>query len=183
MLEGLQKLAAAAAVTVLLAGCTGPGDKKEDDGQGSATAGSGTGSSTTDSANTSGVGSGSTFQGHPLDNPDGELYRRTVYFAYDSPSVLESDRQVVEAHARYLAANPGAAITLEGHADERGSREYNIALGDRRAQSVRRVLLFQGASVDQINTVSYGEESPAVEGHDEEAWAKNRRVELKYRVN
>jgi peptidoglycan-associated lipoprotein len=74
-------------------------------------------------------------------------------------------------------------VRLEGHADERGSREYNIALGDRRAQSVRRVLLFQGASTDQIETVSYGEEQPAMSGHTEEAWAKNRRVELIYTVN
>ena len=74
-------------------------------------------------------------------------------------------------------------MRLEGHTDERGSREYNIALGDRRAQSVRQVLLFQGASVDQIDTVSYGEEQPAVSGHTEDAWSKNRRVELIYQVN
>jgi peptidoglycan-associated lipoprotein len=74
-------------------------------------------------------------------------------------------------------------VRLEGHTDERGSREYNIALGDRRAQSVRRVLLFQGASSDQVETVSYGEEEPAVSGHDEAAWSKNRRVELIYKVN
>ena len=74
-------------------------------------------------------------------------------------------------------------MRLEGHADERGTREYNIALGDRRAQSVRRVLLFQGAAVDQVDTVSYGEEKPAVEGQDESAWSLNRRVELIYTVN
>ena len=74
-------------------------------------------------------------------------------------------------------------MRLEGHGDERGSREYNIALGDRRAQSVRRVLLFQGASSDQVETVSYGEEKPMELGHDEAAWSKNRRVELIYTVN
>jgi len=73
-------------------------------------------------------------------------------------------------------------VRLEGHADERGSREYNIGLGDRRAQSVRQILLFQGASSDQIETISYGEERPAVLGHDESAWSKNRRVEMVYDV-
>jgi peptidoglycan-associated lipoprotein len=87
---------------------------------------------------------------------------------------------VVAAHAKFLAAHPAARVRLEGHTDERGSREYNIGLGDRRAQSVRRALLLQGASDAQISTVSYGEERPAVLGHDEAAWAKNRRVEIVY---
>jgi peptidoglycan-associated lipoprotein len=90
---------------------------------------------------------------------------------------------MLEEHGNFIAANGEVEVRLEGHTDERGSREYNIALGDRRAQSVRRVLLFQGASTDQIDTVSYGEEKPAVEGHDEAAWSKNRRVELVYKVN
>ena len=89
---------------------------------------------------------------------------------------------VVEAHAGYLASNPTASLTLEGHADERGSTEYNMALGDRRAQSVRRILLFQGASTDQLETISYGEERPAQRGHEEESWSQNRRVELVYEV-
>ena len=139
------------------------------------------GSSKADSANTSGVGSGSGFQGHPLDNPNSELARRTVYFAYDSPTVLGPDRVIVEAHARYLASNPGAAVTLEGHADERGSREYNVGLGERRASSVRQMISILGAAAQQIRMVSYGEERPAVEGHDESVWSQNRRVEIVYR--
>jgi len=79
-----------------------------------------------------------------------------------------------------LAANPTVKVSVEGHTDERGAREYNIGLGDRRAQSVRRMLEFQGVSPDQITTVSYGEEKPSVEGHDESAWSMNRRVELVY---
>ena len=118
-----------------------------------------------------------------LEQTEGALASRTIYFEYDSAKLSDESLAILEEHGNFIAANGEVRVRLEGHADERGSREYNIALGDRRAQSVRRVLLFQGASVDQINTVSYGEESPAVEGHDEEAWAKNRRVELKYRVN
>jgi len=87
---------------------------------------------------------------------------------------------VVGAHAKYLASHGSARVRLEGHTDERGSREYNIGLGERRAQAVRRALLLQGASEGQISTVSYGEERPAVPGHDEAAWAKNRRVEIVY---
>ena len=110
----------------------------------------------------------------------GLLAKRTVYFDFDSSEIKGEGTDIVAAHARYLAANPGTRVRLEGHTDERGSREYNIGLGERRAQSVRRALLLQGASDAQISTVSYGEERPAVAGHDEAAWAKNRRVEIVY---
>jgi peptidoglycan-associated lipoprotein len=86
----------------------------------------------------------------------------------------------VAAHAKYLASRGGMKVRLEGHTDERGSREYNIGLGERRAQAVRRALLLQGASESQLSTVSYGEERPAAAGSDEAAWAKNRRVEIVY---
>ena len=118
-----------------------------------------------------------------LQQTDGALADRTVYFEYDSAKLSDESLAMLEQHGDFIAANGEVSVRLEGHADERGSREYNIALGDRRAQSVRRVLLFQGASVGQIETVSYGEEQPAVEGHDESAWSKNRRVELIYKVN
>jgi peptidoglycan-associated lipoprotein len=118
-----------------------------------------------------------------LDNAEGDLASRTIYFEYDSAKLTSESITILETHGDFIAANGVVAVVLEGHADERGSREYNIALGDRRAQSVRRVLLFQGASSDQIETVSYGEEKPAVEGQFEAAWAKNRRVELIYKVN
>ena len=84
------------------------------------------------------------------------------------------------AHARYLAANPTVRVRLEGHTDERGSREYNIGLGERRAQAVRRALLLQGATETQLSTVSYGAERPAAAGSNEAAWAQNRRVEIVY---
>jgi peptidoglycan-associated lipoprotein len=110
----------------------------------------------------------------------GLLAKRTVYFEFDSSEIKGDGTDIVAAHAKYLAANHGARVRLEGHTDERGSREYNIGLGERRAQAVRRALLLQGAADAQISTVSYGEERPAAAGHDETAWAKNRRVEIVY---
>jgi peptidoglycan-associated lipoprotein len=110
----------------------------------------------------------------------GLLASRTIYFDFDSAVIQGQGVDVVAAHAKYLAANPGARVRLEGNTDERGSREYNIGLGERRAQSVRRAMLLQGVSDGQITTVSYGEERPAVMGHNEAAWAKNRRVDIVY---
>jgi len=110
----------------------------------------------------------------------GLLATRVIYFDFDSSEIKGAGTDVVAAHAKYLAANPSARVRLEGHTDERGSREYNIGLGERRAQAVRRALLLQGALDIQITTVSYGEERPAVPGHDEAAWTKNRRVEIIY---
>ncbi|MFZ9038554.1 MAG: peptidoglycan-associated lipoprotein Pal [Gammaproteobacteria bacterium] len=118
-----------------------------------------------------------------LEQSEGALSNRTIYFEFDSAKLTSESIAILETHGSFIAGNGEVTVRLEGHADERGSREYNIALGDRRAQSVRRVLLFQGASTDQIETVSYGEEQPAMSGHTEEAWAKNRRVELIYTVN
>lgn len=131
-------------------------------------------------ASSSGVAGGAQFQGDPLDNPDSPLAQRVFYFGYDSSQVSGTDRMALDAHAAYLASNPELNVRVEGHADERGSREYNIGLGERRAQSVRRFLLFQGASSSQITVISYGEERPAALGHDESAWGQNRRVELVY---
>lgn len=103
---------------------------------------------------------------------------RIVYFDYDSSEIRPEYAAMITALAGRLSENPGFRIRLEGHTDERGSREYNIALGERRAQSVRRALLLQGAGDAQVATVSYGEERPAAEGSDEAAYEKNRRVEI-----
>ncbi len=116
----------------------------------------------------------------PLDDPNSPLAVRVIYFEFDSSEILPEYRKTVEAHAAYLAANTNVIVTLEGHADERGSREYNLALGERRSQSVQRQMSLLGASPGQIRTVSYGEERPAVNGHDESAWSRNRRVEILY---
>lgn len=103
-----------------------------------------------------------------------------VYFDYDRAEIKPEFVPIVTAHARYLNGNPQRRVRLEGHSDERGSREYNIGLGERRAQAVRRALLLQGVREAQITTVSYGEERPAIMGSDEDAYARNRRVELVY---
>ena len=109
------------------------------------------------------------------------LSQLVVYFDYDQADIKPEFNALLQAHGRNLAANPNMQVRLEGHADERGSREYNIGLGERRAQAVRRVLTLQGASATQLTTVSYGEERPAQTGSDEESWRLNRRVELVYR--
>lgn len=108
------------------------------------------------------------------------LQTKVVYFDYDSSGVKDSDRAVIQAHANYLAQHPEAKVTLEGHTDERGTREYNIGLGERRANAVKQMMLLSGAAAAQISTVSYGEERPASLGHDESSWEKNRRVEIVY---
>jgi peptidoglycan-associated lipoprotein len=104
--------------------------------------------------------------------------KNVIYFEYDSAEIRQEYVPVVAAHAQYLVKYPTARVRLEGHTDERGSREYNIGLGERRAQTVRRALQAQGVAESQITTVSYGEERPAVAGSDEAAYAQNRRVEL-----
>lgn len=104
----------------------------------------------------------------------------TFYFEFDQSTIQEKSKAALSAHASYLDSNPGARIVLEGHADERGTPEYNLALGERRSISVRRYLMANGADADQIKVVSYGEERPAATGHTETSWSKNRRVEIKY---
>ncbi|HEU5135105.1 MAG TPA: peptidoglycan-associated lipoprotein Pal [Steroidobacteraceae bacterium] len=113
--------------------------------------------------------------------PSGELLsKRIVYFDFDRADIRADSQSVVAAHSAFLAKNPNQKVRLEGHADERGSREYNIGLGERRGQSVRRALALQGVAETQLTTVSYGEERPAVAGSDEQAYAANRRVEIIY---
>ncbi len=108
------------------------------------------------------------------------LAQTVIYFDFDRSDIRPEFAEVIAAHARKLAAAPNLKARLEGHTDERGSREYNIGLGERRAQAVRRALLLQSVGDAQLTTVSYGEERPAADGHDEGAWAKNRRVEIVY---
>ena len=118
-----------------------------------------------------------------LDKADSNIANRVIYFEYDSAKISDDSLSMIEAHGNFIASNGNVSARLEGNTDERGTREHNIALGDRRAQSVRRLLMFQGASAGQLETISYGEERPAVTGHTEDAWAKNRRVEIVYEVN
>jgi len=115
-----------------------------------------------------------------LDARSDLLSKRRVYFAFDSSAVDEESRAIIEAHAAYLAANKNVKVVFEGHADERGTREYNLALGERRAQAVERMARVLGLTADRIKTVSYGEEKPVAMDHNEAAWSLNRRVEIIY---
>lgn len=176
-----------------LAACEGTVGTVEDSGTAS--------TSTTDTASTSGAGgdavsgtqtaagtegsgaiTSATAPRHPLDDPATPLGTHTIYFEFDSSDVPTSAQPVIEAHAAYLSEHAGASVTLEGHADERGSREYNIGLGEKRALAVRRLMSLLGATGPQIRTISYGEERPADAGHEESAWQLNRRVEIVYRT-
>ncbi len=173
-MKNYSKLLLVSSLLLGLAACTGTGEKKEstdpviEDRSGDADAAS------------SALPHGGAFQGDPLDDPAGELVNRIVYFDYDQSEISDEARGIITAHAAYLASRPGMRVILEGHTDERGSREYNIGLGERRSQAVRRLMLFQGVTDDQIETVSFGEERPAAEGSDEHAWSQNRRVEILY---
>ena len=122
------------------------------------------------------------FQGSELDQPQfkDQLAVRIIYFEYDSTEVKPEYRPIVEAHAAYLADHPNTVVTIEGHADERGSREYNLALGEQRAEALRRQLVLLGASGGQIRTVSYGEERPLETGQGDTSYAVNRRAEIIY---
>lgn len=124
-------------------------------------------------------GSG-TWRGKSIDDPSSPLSTRVIYFDYDSDRVRDEYRPTLEAHAAYLGENRGARVRLEGHTDERGSREYNLGLGERRGQAVQRVMSILGTGAGQTKVVSFGEERPAGEGHDESAWALDRRVEIVY---
>ena len=170
------KLIPVLALSLVFAGCSSMGDKTD------GADGAGSGAEVTDAqgAQTSGAASGGAWTGSPLDNPDSMLYTKVIYFEYDISEVRADFRDVVAAHGDYLAANPSASVTIEGHCDERGSREYNIGLGERRANSVKRMLMAQGAAESQIITVSYGEERPAAMGTSEMAWAQNRRAVFSY---
>jgi peptidoglycan-associated lipoprotein len=165
------------ALVAVLAGCTSKGGTTDEGGMAAVDE---RGMSAGEGAVATGAAGAGTFQGMSIDDPNSPISRRVIYFEYDSSNIAVEDQDLLVSHAAYLAANPDQLVTLEGHADERGSREYNIGLGDRRVQSVRRVLELQGVSPQQISTVSYGEEKPAVEGHSDTAWRMNRRVEIVY---
>lgn len=126
------------------------------------------------------LGEGGALAADPLSDPSSPLAQRVIYFDFDSYQVKDEYLDLIAAHGQFLASNPEQKLRLEGHTDERGTREYNIGLGERRAAAVEKVLLLQGAARDQIESVSYGEELPVSLGHDEESWALNRRVELNY---
>ncbi len=134
----------------------------------------------TQPADTAGVDHGHHAHMDPLDDPENILSKRVILFDFDKAVVKDEYRALVEAHARYVAEHPSARITLEGHADERGTREYNLGLGERRGNAVAKLMQAMGASASQISVVSYGEERPVALCHAESCWYQNRRVEIVY---
>jgi peptidoglycan-associated lipoprotein len=118
--------------------------------------------------------------GNPFENPNSKLSKSRVFFAFDSDNIKDEYKPILNAHAKYLNNHAGAHVRLEGNTDPRGTREYNLALGQRRAKSVAKYLELQGVSTNQITTISYGEERPLVEGNNKQAWAKDRRVHIVY---
>lgn len=171
----MNKLLMSAILLGLLSACAGTGDK----GQGAASVedkslGQQTAGASTQGAQQQGMAM------DPLKDPNNILSKRSVYFDYDSYSVKNEYKSMVEAHAQYLKQNAKAKAFIQGNADDRGSREYNLALGQKRAESVRKVMTVLGVSDSQIETVSFGEEKPKAEGRDEASWAQNRRADIVY---
>ena len=166
-------------VVALIAGCASKGKEQDDLGYGTQSGQAAAGAQSGGASDAT-RGEGGAFDDSAAAGPKASMKNRTVYFDFDRDEIKEEFRQIVADHGKYLAANPSTKIRLEGHADERGSREYNIGLGERRAQAVKQALLLQGAGASQLSTVSYGEERPAATGSDEESWALNRRVEIVY---
>lgn len=179
-LKPLARSLAAVLSIVVIAGCSSTGGTQDGDSYGSqdgSTTGSNTSGTGTGSQYGSSTGSGSG-SGQQADSRIPEV--RTIYFDFDRDTIKSEYESVVMAHARYLRANPNAQVVLHGHTDERGTREYNMALGERRAGAVQRFLNIQGVSNSQMSVVSYGEERPAVSGEGESASSQNRRVVFNY---
>ena len=179
----MKKFAIAALVAIFIAGCTStPTTAPVEDKSGTAST-TGTPGGATTSGTTQGGVSGTTSGtggANPLRDPNNILSKRSVYFEFDSFTVADQYKPIVEAHAKYLAANRNARVTLQGHADERGSREYNIALGQKRADAVKRMVTVMGVQETIVESVSFGKEKPRNAGHDESAWAENRRDDILY---
>jgi len=165
-----------------LSGCASDAEIEAASGeQGSGVAG---GANSVQGASSTGVTVDSRWAGRPiveiLSDASSPLSQRIFYFGFDSSTINPADRDALTEHAEFLSSHPELTATIEGHADERGSREYNLALGERRARSVERLLSLLGAPKSQQQVVSFGEERPTTLGHDESAWRFNRRVELLY---
>ncbi len=182
----MRKWIVAVAVIAVLAGCSSTPTQQaapvEDRVAGTGTTGTAAGATTTGTANTgvSGTATGAARGTNPLTDPASPLSKRSVYFDYDQFVIKDQFRTVAESHARYLQANRNARVTIQGNTDERGTREYNIALGQKRSDALKKLLLLLGATDAQIETVSFGKEKPRREGHDETSWAENRRADIVY---
>lgn len=120
-------------------------------------------------------------QADPMADPANGLTKRSVYFPYDVDAIQDTDKETIQAHGIYLGSHADRRVRAEGNADERGSSEYNLALGQRRANNTKKALVLGGAKSEQVEAISYGEERPQAAGHDEAAWAQNRRADISYR--
>ena len=160
---------------LLAAGCSNPTIPDPDADESVMGSGADDMDSSTGGMDGDGMGEGEFF-----DDEFADELTMVIYFDFDQSELRAEYGDLLQRHANNLADNRRMQIRLEGHADERGSREYNIGLGERRSQSVRRLLMIQGAAADQISTVSFGEERPAAFGSDEESYQLNRRVEIQY---
>jgi len=174
-------------VTVLLVsvmaltGCGSSGGVKDGEGTDEDMSGSGVETSgASESGGWSGTGDGAGAGAEALNDPNSPLYTKVIYFDFDISSIRSEYIDTLRAHAEYLVNNPSASVNIEGHCDERGSREYNIALGEQRSNAVQRFFEAEGVRSSQINSVSYGEERPEDYGHSEAAWSMNRRAVLMY---
>jgi peptidoglycan-associated lipoprotein len=173
------RIAASLFVLSLLAACASE-VKKDEAAPGAAPAASAPGASPGAAPAARGAQPGSV-AGNPLNDPKSMLFKRSVFYDFDQSNIKTDYRTLVEAHARYLRDHPGANVTVEGNCDERGSREYNLALGQRRADGVKSMMMVLGVPERQIETVSFGEEKPKAQGHEEGAWSQNRRSDIVYR--
>jgi peptidoglycan-associated lipoprotein len=170
-------LALAITSTFILAACSSPVKLDDKAPVVDRSAGSGAGTGAVDPRTVNTVRAGST---DPLNDPQGVLAKRSIYFDLDSYTVKDEFKSVIEAHARYLSANKGRKIIIQGNTDERGGREYNLALGQKRAEAVRRSLGLLGVSDMQMEAISFGKEKPKATGSDDAAWAENRRADIAY---
>jgi len=168
------------AAAALLAGCPKKATTVEPPSAGTQIPGSGAGGA--GSAGTTALGSntGTMGAGSQGAGAGGALAHNVIYFDFDKSDIKPEYADVISAHARNLTTHPNLKLKLEGNTDQRGTREYNIGLGERRAQAVRKAVMLQGVAESQLTTVSFGAERPAMEGDDEAAWAKNRRVDMVY---
>jgi len=178
--RNLFSLTAAVVAVALMVGCSSTPKEEGAEVTEAGGAGAGAGLGYTGGASTQGIGGASTWTAADLNNPNSPLYTRVIYFDFDSTQIRDEYKEVLRAHAGYVAANPGVQLSLEGHADERGTREYNLALGENRGEQVKRFMQAEGAGGSQLGVISYGEEKPADPGHSEGSWSYNRRVVLVY---
>lgn len=171
-MRDLKKLIIALSGVLLLTACGSSVKLDNQNASGSSAAGA--------NAYPSGGAGSSVNSNDPLNNPNSVLAKRSVYFEFDSYAITGENQQVVNAHANYLSQNKSRKVMIQGNTDDRGGHEYNLALGQKRAEAVRRSMTLQGVSNAQIETVSFGKEKPRAEGDNEAAWAENRRADIVY---